>query len=145
VARASTATAAAPLTRSREDAAVKSIRNLLWLLWGLGWVIVPLLVHRLEIAKDTIPLVMFGSLASLFVVTWHKGAAIRALLRMMHGASGDVNREESSASHRVRVVESKPRVDVGHAGKVRVHAGESEELRPDEVLGRTQRRVGSER
>ena len=51
-----------------------------WLLWGLGWIIVPLLLRQFN-AQQLIPIVMFGSLAALFVVTWHKGAIIRAALR----------------------------------------------------------------
>src|SRR5688572_8866553 len=35
------------LGKTREDAAVKSIRNLLWLLWGLSWVIVPVLINSI--------------------------------------------------------------------------------------------------
>ncbi len=65
---------------SDEHAVAKSLRKLLWLLWGLGWVLVPLLLRPFH-AQQLIPLVMFGSLAALFVVTWHKNALLRAGLR----------------------------------------------------------------
>ena len=120
---------------STEDAAVKSVGRLLWVLWGLGWVIVPLLVRSFGVSKDTIPLAMFGALACLFVVTWHKGAVIRAFLRAVLA--------EPAASDKPRVVQPieaapRQRVDVGEAGKVRVQAVHAEELAPDELLGHTE-------
>jgi hypothetical protein len=122
---------------------VKSIRNLLFVLWGLSWVIVPLLVHKLGLRGDTIPLVMFGALASIFIVTWHKGAVLRALLRGTVGApSTGVARADADAATpvarpalRVAPAPARARVDVGEAGKVRVHAGE---LAPEELLGQTE-------
>jgi hypothetical protein len=67
---------------SKEDALVKSFRGLLWTLWGLGWVIVPVTCGQFG-GEGAIPIIMFGSLAPLFIVTWHKGAVIRALLRRL--------------------------------------------------------------
>ncbi len=66
------APAAGMLEPHREDAAVKSIRRLLWLLWCLGWAIVP---DRIE------DFVMFGSLLPLIALSWHKGALLRLVLR----------------------------------------------------------------
>lgn len=66
--------------RAAEDAAVKSLRRLMWTMWGLGWVIVPLLLRPFGLHAQ-IPLVMFGSLAALLFVTWQKGAVLRTLLR----------------------------------------------------------------
>lgn len=123
-----------PLGVTREDTAVRSIRNLLWVLWGLGWVIVPLLVRKLGVSKDTIPLVMFGALASLFVVTWHKGAVLRAILRFVLGAPVAAD----AATALPAQVSPRQRVDIGEAGRVRVHAGEHEQLAPEDVLGRTE-------
>jgi len=97
-------------------------------------VIVPLLVRRFGVSKDTIPLAMFGALACVFVVTWHKGAIIRALLRAALG-------EEAVAEKpRAVQIEAPPRqrVDVGEAGKVRVHAEALAPLAPEELLGRTE-------
>jgi len=71
---------------ANEDAMVKSLRGLLWTLWGLGWIIVPVILHELH-ANGAVPIVMFGSLAALMVVTWHKGALIRAALRAFGATS----------------------------------------------------------
>jgi serine/threonine protein kinase len=121
----------ATISTASEDGAVKSIGRLLWVLWGLGWVIVPLLVRRFGVSKDNIPLVMFGALACVFVVTWHKGAVIRAFLRAVVGAPA------LAEAPRVAQTEAAPRqrVDVGEAGNVRVHAGE---LAPEDLLGETE-------
>jgi serine/threonine protein kinase len=123
-----------PRSASSEDAAVKSIGRLLWVLWGLGWVIVPLLVRRFGISKDTIPLAMFGMLACVFVVTWHKGAVIRALLRAVVGDDA-VEAEKPRVAQLQAPSAPRQRVDVGAAGNVRVHAGE---LAPEELLGQTE-------
>ena len=111
---------------AKEDAAVKSIRKLLWVLWGLGWVIVPLLLKQIG-QTHLLPLVMFGSLAALFVVTWHKGAIIRALLRAAL---------ESRPRTEVAPVDAAPRqrIEVGHDQQVRVHTSE---LEPEELVGQT--------
>ncbi|MBX3192244.1 MAG: serine/threonine protein kinase [Labilithrix sp.] len=109
---------------TNEDAAVKSIRNLLWLLWGLGWIIVPLLLREVH-AVRYIPLVMFGALASLFVVTWHKGAVIRAMLRAVTGRASQISVAEAPQK----------RVDAADAQRVRVHATQ---LRPEEMVGQTE-------
>ena len=134
---AATPTTGRALTRPSEDAAVKSIKRLLWLLWGLGWVIVPLIVRQLGVSKDTIPLAMFGALACVFIVTWHKGAVIRALLRSALGEQASA----ATPSPRARVEAAPPRhrVDVVDANKVRVHA---EDFAPGEALGRTEIPVG---
>jgi hypothetical protein len=124
---------------SSEDAAVKSIGRLLWVLWGLGWVLVPLLVRRFGISKDTIPLAMFGALACVFVVTWHKGAVIRAFLRAAFGDEAVSEKPRVAPRLEVAPVAARQRVDVGEAGKVRVHSGEvAGELAPEELLGRTE-------
>ncbi len=75
---------ASPIARgggTSEDAAVKSIRNLLWALWAVGWILVPLVLGPVLHLPDVIPIVMFGWLAANLVVTWHKGAILRAALR----------------------------------------------------------------
>jgi serine/threonine protein kinase len=109
--------------RSSEDAAVKSIRSLLWVLWGLGWVIVPMIFGKVLDVPEGIPLVMFGWLATIFVVTWHKGALIRAGLRWW---SGD---RSQPAAMRQRV-----EVPPGQR-QVRVHTSE---LGPEEVVAGTE-------
>lgn len=114
---------------TNEDAAVKSIRNLLWVLWGLGWIIVPLLLREIH-AQRYIPLVMFGSLAMLFVVTWHKGAIIRAALRSFFGRA-----PLEKATTMLETPSPKQRVEIA-AQRVRVHA--TDPLRPEEVVGNTE-------
>ncbi len=69
----------------KEDALVKSLRGLMWTLWGLGWVIVPVVCGELGIG-ELIPIIMFGSLAALIVITWHKGAVLRAAVRRFGGS-----------------------------------------------------------
>jgi hypothetical protein len=135
-----TPSSAKPMTGTSEDAAVKSIRRLLWVLWGLGWVIVPLLVRRFGVSKDTIPLAMFGALACVFVVTWHKGAVIRAFLRAVVGAPAVAPAQRVAALDAAPAPAPAPRhrVDVGAAGKVRVHAGADGELAPEQLLGQTE-------
>jgi serine/threonine protein kinase len=122
VVRATASPSAADL--AKEDAAVKSIRRLLWLLWGLGWIIVPLVLKQFGEHRQ-IPLVMFGSLAALFVVTWHKGAIIRAVLRGVLEPRASAAPIEAAPRHRV---------EVGHDQKVRVHTSE---LPPEEMTGQT--------
>ena len=109
--------------RASEDAAVKSIRSLLWVLWGLGWVIVPMILGKILDVPEGIPLVMFGWLATIFTVTWHKGALLRAALRWWRGDKAP------PAAVRQRVeVERGPR-------QVRVHTSE---LGPEEVVAGTE-------
>jgi serine/threonine protein kinase len=106
------ASSAEPRVGTSEDAMVKSLRGLLWVLWGLGWVLVPVLAEETGM-RALVPLVMFGSMALIFVLTWHKGAALRFLMRAL--ASGPAQplppvdapaarrRVESRASPPVRV------------------------------------------
>jgi serine/threonine protein kinase len=108
---------------SNEDALVKSLRRLLWMLWGIGWVVVPLIIDPLlHLPGELIPLVMFGWLALNLIAGWHKGALLRAVIRQwsppraMTGAAGGVR--------------------VGEATPVQVRVA-SPELRPEEVVART--------
>lgn len=105
----------------REDAIVKSVRKLLWLLWGLSWVIVPVAIRSLNARHELVPLIMFGSLAAIIIMTWHKGAALRALLRW---GSAELARE-SSAATRARIASSAP-------ARVRVHATDVSSREADE-------------
>ncbi|OJY28735.1 MAG: hypothetical protein BGO98_07750 [Myxococcales bacterium 68-20] len=113
---------------AREDEIVKSVRRLLWVLWGLGWILVPLLLGALH-KQRAIPIVMFGSLAAIIVATWHKGALLRMALRRMTARRTDVEA-------RVAVPAEAPRrrIDVRPA-QVRVHTSD---LQPDELVGRTE-------
>ena len=48
--------ASAPLVNvSDEDAAVKSLRKLLWVLWGIGWIVVPLVFGEILNVDVAIP------------------------------------------------------------------------------------------
>lgn len=122
------APSSAPLARSEGDEAlVKSIRKLLFVLWALAWVTVPVLVRELDLPKGLIPIVMFGSLAAILVVTWHKGALIAAAMRMLRG-------EPAVAPARVRA-STRPRVAVDDEQQVRVHTAD---LRLEELVGPTE-------
>jgi serine/threonine protein kinase len=110
--------------RSSEDAAVKSIRSLLWVLWGLGWIIVPMIFGQILDVPEGIPLVMFGWLAAIFVVTWHKGALLRAVLRWWRG---DGAQREVAVRQRVEIEQGQR--------QVRVHTSE---LGPEEVVAGTE-------
>jgi len=121
-----------------EDAAVKSIRRLLWTLWGLGWILVPVILARIHMAS-LVPIVMFGALAALFIVTWHKGAVIRAGLRRWNGAAAPL--PPARVGHDVRgdqasqpAVQQRVHVSEVHQ-QVRVHTAE---LRPDELVSDTE-------
>lgn len=113
-----------PVDGPREDAAVKSIRSLLWVLWGLGWILVPVVAGRFG-AGRMILVIMFGSLAALFIVTWHKGAVIRAALRALAGREA-LPPAEAQPAYRVSVPPDR---------QVRVHTSE---LRHDELIGQTE-------
>ena len=93
-----------------------------------------------------IPLVMFGSLAMLFVVTWHKGALIRAALRSYHGGAREdrgarrprVSTDEPSARPRVASEDAQVRVrtsDLSHEETV----GDTD-VGPEAAESRKQRR-----
>jgi serine/threonine protein kinase len=120
--RASAKSLARPAPTS-EDAAVKSIRGLLWALWGIGWVIVPLVLGKVLDESVAIPIVMFGWLALNVIVSWHKGAVIRALVRQWNAEK----ERPAALRHRVEVDEVQQ--------QVRVHA---EELRPEDVVAGTE-------
>ena len=120
-----------PAETAKEDALVKSIRSLLWVLWGLGWIIVPLMLSQFD-EKRLIPMAMFGSLAALFVVTWHKGAVIRAAL---HALAGEDRRAAAAARLAPHASAARQRIEVGDGRQVRVHAAE---LAPDELVGQTE-------
>ncbi len=117
--------------RSSEDAAVKSIRSLLWVLWGLGWIIVPMILGKILDVPEGIPLVMFGWLAAIFVVTWHRGAVLRATLRWWRG----------DAAQPVAAVRRRVEVEQGQR-QVRVHTSD---LGPEEVVAGTEVQSTDER
>jgi hypothetical protein len=122
--------ASAPAARRdvllRDDAAAaQSVRKLLWMLWGVGWVIVPMTFGKFLGLPSAIPLVMFGWMAMILIVTWHQNALIRAALRWWN-ASG----AEAASRQRVEVLPPDARV--------RVHGGE---LGPEEVVAGTELHV----
>lgn len=108
------------LDRSAEDAAVKSLRRLMWTMWGLGWVIVPLVLRPFGL-HGQIPLVMFGSLAALLFVTWQKGALLRAILRRMPRLLETFSGAQAGAAARSDVGQ-RVRIDA-QSGRVRVASG----------------------
>jgi serine/threonine protein kinase len=119
-----------------DEATYKSIRKLLWTLWGLGWIIVPVTLGELGM-KRAIPGVMFGSMALIILLTWHKGAILRALLERLGIQLGGLSNQAPPAQMHPSVPpQSAPRarIDVG-PGQVRVH---TTEIQADE-LGQTER------
>ena len=117
-----------PGADAREDEIVKSLRRLLWVLWGLGWILVPLVLGQLH-AQRAIPIVMFGGLAAIIVATWHKGALIRMALRRVAARRSDVQARVAMPAGAPR-----RRIDVGPA-QVRVHTSD---LQPEELVGQTE-------
>ncbi|MFO0741591.1 MAG: serine/threonine-protein kinase [Labilithrix sp.] len=127
------------------DEMVKSIRRLLWVLWGLGWVLVPVTLGELGM-KRGIPPIMFGSLALIIILTWHKGAALRALLNAIGIQAGGASQQTAPPGYTSQAPpphahRSAPppahraRIDVGPQAQVRVH---TTEIQGDE-LGQTER------
>jgi hypothetical protein len=117
---------AAPLARagrSSEDAAVKSIGGLLWALWGLGWILVPMVFGKILGVAVAIPIVMFGWMALNLIVTWHKGAVVRALVRAWNAEKA----QPSQVRQRVQVDEVQHQVRVNATG-----------LGPEEVVAGTE-------
>jgi hypothetical protein len=129
--RAATATATAsatatPIARvapAREDAAVKSISGLLWVLYGLGWILVPMIFGKVLGIPEAIPIVMFGWLALNLIASWHKGALVRAALRQW-------NAEQAPPAALRQRIEAD---EVHH--QVRVHTSD---LRPEEAVAGTE-------
>ncbi|HEY2513151.1 MAG TPA: serine/threonine-protein kinase [Polyangiaceae bacterium] len=109
--------AAAPLAPSSEREIAASLRRLLWVLWGIGWVIVPLIFGALLDIPEAIPIVMFGWLALNIVAGWHKNALLRALVRQW-------NAETATAPKRI-ATEPAP-------AKMRVAPGAEEVVLPEE-------------
>jgi len=108
---------AAPPDTAREEAFAKGMRGLLWALWGIGWLVVPMLFAGGIVARreELIPIIMFGGLAVLLTLTWHKGALLRWLYRELHA--------------RDAVARSEPRARIATPdARVRVRA---ESVRPD--------------
>ena len=116
----------APVARASstsEEAAAKSIRGLLWALWGLGWVLVPLIFGKILGEPVAIPVVMFGWMALNVILGWHKGALIRAAIRQWNAEKT----RPAAIHHRVEVDDAQQ--------QVRVH---TTDLGPDEVVAGTE-------
>jgi hypothetical protein len=96
-----------PPDRAGEDAIVKSLRRLLWALWGIGWVVVPMVFGKLMNLPELIPVFMFGWLALNLILGWHKGALLRAAVRQWK-AEGST----PIAERGVRVADAAPPVRV---------------------------------
>jgi hypothetical protein len=132
-----------PSADAAEDALVKSVRGLLWVLWGLGWVLVPLVLRQLHLTQG-VPIVMFGSLAALLIVTWHKSALLRAGLRLLReggGAQGNA-RARGRGTDEDGIEAGPPRRRVtphvrvaGEPQQVRVHTSD---LGPEEQVSDTE-------
>jgi serine/threonine protein kinase len=132
---AATRPADAPMTSEQiasEDAIVKSMRRLIWALWGLGWIIVPLIFGEVLQLPVGIPIVMFGWMAAILVLTWHRGAMLRAGVRWWRG-------EAAQAPVRARVDAEQPRARV-QSSEVRVDAEPTTDVETADEPLRRQRR-----
>jgi serine/threonine protein kinase len=107
------------------EALAKSVRGLLWVLWGLGWILVPLVLSALHVA-GAIPIVMFGSLAALLILTWNKNTLLRAALRRVQSQDARPHANTPAGTF------ARPRVDVG---QVRVRTSD---LAPEEMVADTE-------
>ncbi len=121
--------------RASEDATVKSLRNLLWSLWGIAWVPVPTLLGAVYHRPQLIPVVMFGWLALNVLAGWHKGALLRALVRQWRAENASragAAQGSGAARRRVAPVPAPP------PPQVRVHTSD---LGPDDEVARTEVQV----
>jgi len=126
-----------PAETAKEDALVKSLRSLLWALWGLGWIVVPVTLTTIGLGR-WIPVVMFTSLMTILVVTWHKGAALRAAVRML--ARERLPEGAGASRPRVEVFERPVRVAPAEALKGEEDVEEGEEERQDAAARAADRR-----
>jgi serine/threonine protein kinase len=126
----SAATVARGAERAGDDAVAKSLRSLLWALWGIGWVIVPLVFGEMLHQPKLIPLIMFGWLALNLIAGWHKSAVLRALV-------GQWRAENET------LPVARKRVGVGPAPAVRVQAP-GREGEEDEIVARAEGQRGDE-
>jgi hypothetical protein len=88
------------------------VTGLLWVLWLLGWPI------ALSLSNGE-PTVMWVALAFVVTVTWHKGAAIRALFRQLERERASQVRVDA-ASEQLRVatpVRVAPHEEIAGAGE----------------------------
>lgn len=127
----------ARVERSSEDAAVKSIGGLLWALWGLGWILVPMVFGKLLGMAVAIPIVMFGWMALNLIVTWHKGAMVRVAVRAWNAEKTPT----PELKHRVAVddVQHQVRVDATGLGPEEVVAGTEVQPRDEDARRRAQK------
>jgi serine/threonine protein kinase len=118
--------------RSSEDRAVKSTYGLLWALWGIGWVIVSIVFGKILREPVAIPLVMFSWMTLNLVVTWHRGAVLRAVLRWWNGEGAGAAQAQAQ----------RPRVAVDPVRpQVRVHTSD---LGPEDVVAGTEVQTADE-
>jgi serine/threonine protein kinase len=120
----------------REDTIVRSLKKLLWVLWGLSWVIVPATIEALHLPGPFVPVIMFGSLAALLVATWHKAAFLRAGLRAL-----DITSSSTTARERVG-----PRVEITpalRAVRVEATADTEREVLDEPEVAKKERQINS--
>jgi hypothetical protein len=112
-----------------DDVAAKSIRKLLWALWGIGWVLVPVIIEATGKNEDFIAPIMFGWLALNLVLGWHKAAAIRMVLRAFREEGRGAQRG-STERFRVAPAPLPMRVDAPAQARVQVNGYDAEHVRP---------------
>jgi hypothetical protein len=138
---------AGPITKARgtgrgepisDEAAAKSLRNLLWVLWGIGWVLVPIVCGEMLNLPALVPVVMFGWLAVNLIAGWHRSALLRALVRQWRteGVTAADTRKRIGGD----VAPAEPGVRVQAAGREADEIGEGEEARAGDEARRRGRR-----
>lgn len=102
------------LTVRGDDALVKLIRQAIWIVWAIGWIVVPVIAIKAG-HEELVPIVMFTWLAANIVASLGKGAAIRWLVNEMRKpqpaavqVSGPLYRVDSSNPQQVRVSATTP-------------------------------------
>lgn len=107
-----------------EDALVKSAKRLLWMVWGLSWLVMLSAFERIGMGEAAFP-IQFALMGLLIVLGWQKSALLRILLRKV-GLSQAVLAVQAG-----NVQQSEPvraRIDVGPQAQVRIHTTETDEL-----------------
>jgi hypothetical protein len=117
-----------------DEAAAKSIRKLLWALWGIGWIIVPTMLAARRGTEAYVPLIMFSWLALNLIVGWHKGALIRMALQAFRKELGQGRTGWTWNAHRAAMEQVRVGVPV-EAQRVRVDARDP---RQAPIVGGTQ-------
>lgn len=116
-------------TQGESDVTIaRSISKLLWVLWGLGWVILGPTLKQMDVPRLIVPL-MFSWLAATLIVTHRKGALLQVAIRALR-------REAAQAGDASKTTADRWRVETQDANR-RVRVQRSE-MPPDEAVAPTE-------